>query len=120
VVAYCDFVPNPVQPVVAWNYLFRGLSLFCLVDGFVEAGFKLGQHPFLGTVIIRGRVTEFRSAIGLVPLTIIPAVVAPQEVPVQNQPAVQRRVWYAKSTICREVASNLPEVRWHSTSLSDR
>ena len=42
VVACRDFVPDPVQPVVAWNYLFCG---FCRFDGLVQARFKLGTPP---------------------------------------------------------------------------
>jgi hypothetical protein len=42
VVGYRDFIPYPVQPVVAWNYLFR---CFSLLDRFAEARFKVAHYP---------------------------------------------------------------------------
>jgi hypothetical protein len=41
VVGYPDFIPYPVQSVVAWNYLFCG---FYLLGGFAaEARFKVAH-----------------------------------------------------------------------------
>jgi len=44
VVGYRDFIPYPVQPVVAWNYLFCG---FLLLDGFAEPRFKVTHYRFV-------------------------------------------------------------------------
>jgi len=39
--AYRDLLPDPVPPLVAWNYFLRG---FCLVVVFAEASFKVAHY----------------------------------------------------------------------------
>jgi hypothetical protein len=41
VLGYRDFIPYPVQPLVAWNYLFCGVYLLA---GFAGARFRVAHY----------------------------------------------------------------------------